>query len=134
MPTDFAVAINVRQQFGDSSARIEPDAPLVGPTKDFDFPTPNVDANAPAVLMFQTRGVNHPRNILQINGQGVFGGIPVTPSHAEWNGNIMLISPGVLRGTGQNTMHIESRNAAGGGGGNLDDFMIDNAVVLYKTR
>lgn len=83
--------------------------------------------------MFQSRGVHHPRNVLEINGNPIFGGLPVCPSDAEWNANVMLVHPGVLNGSG-NTLHIEARNANGGGGSNLDDFIIDNVIVMYKTN
>ena len=37
-----------------------------------------------------------------------------------------------LRATG-NVLHVESRNTSGGADGNIDDFMIDNVVIQYKT-
>jgi hypothetical protein len=40
---------------------------------------------------------------------------------------------GVLGPTG-NDLHIESRNESGGGDGEIDDFIHDNVVVMYKTR
>lgn len=141
MATDFSVIINIRQHFGndeDYLKNVEPGLPFVGPTKDFRFDCPDVDPDATALLMFQTRDVDHSKNVFEINPATteqptIFGGIPVSPNKNAWNGNIMLIRPGTLRET-DNELHIESRNAAGGGGSNLDDFIIDNCVVLYKTR
>jgi hypothetical protein len=140
MAADFTVIVAVRQHFGNEAGwfdPVEPNVPFVGPTKDYTFTCTNVDPNAPAVLMFQTRDVDHGKNILQINDQPVFGGIPQSDTQGSgrgvWNGNIMLISAGVLRQTG-NELHIESRQSSGSGGGDIDDFIIDNVVVLYKTR
>ena len=84
--------------------------------------------------MFQSREVNHQRNVFRVNGVDVFGGLPASPSKDTWNGNILLIEPRhQLRPTG-NILHIEARNDSGGGGGNIDDFIIDNVVIIYKTR
>jgi hypothetical protein len=137
MGCDFSVIVNVRQTFG-NAIFYDGDLP-VGPTKDFHFDCPNVDPGPAAVLMFQTRDVDHERNVIQINPATaeqptVFGGIPLSPGINTWNGNIMLIrAGGVLRET-NNELHIESRNSSGGGGGGIDAFIIDNVVVLYKTR
>jgi hypothetical protein len=141
MGSDFTVILSVRQHFGNEAdylKDVEPGLLFVGPKKDFHFHCPKVEPGADAVLMFQTRDVDHNRNIIHINpataGQPtVFGGIPVSPSKDTWNGNIMLIRPRVLRET-NNELHIESRTSSGGSGGDIDDFIIDNVVVLYKTR
>src|SRR5262249_1549850 len=51
----------------------------------------------------------------------------------SWNGNVLLIEPRhQLRATG-NVLHVESRDAAGTPSGNIDDFIIDNLVLVYKT-
>jgi hypothetical protein len=135
MSTDYTVVIASRVQFGDEES-IEAGAPLVGPALEFRFLTPNADLRVPAVLMFQSRGVHHPHNILKVNNVDVPGGIPVNPNDAEWNGNIMLIPVNILNSTpgSVNTMRIESRDQNGESAGNLDDFIIDNAVVLFKIR
>ena len=44
----------------------------------------------------------------------------------------MLISANVLRET-ENELFIRSRTSGGALSGELDDFVIDNLVVLYKT-
>jgi len=136
MPTEFTVIQPVRQHFGNepgSFERIEASLPFVGPTKDFSFDCPNIDRGAPAVLMFQSLDVDHNKNILQVNDSPVFGGIPRSPSRLEWNGNIMLVTAGALRAAG-NELHIESRNGNGSGGDDIDDFVLDNILILYKTR
>jgi hypothetical protein len=87
--------------------------------------------------MFQTRSVHAARNVIRINGSDLFGGIPVsTTGSAEspiWNGNVLLVEANVLKESG-NVLHLEARNVSGGGGGNIEDFLIDNAVILFKTR
>ena len=137
MATNFIVILFQRQHFGNEQGTfndIEPNVPFVGPTKDFSFNCPNVDPGEPAFLMFQSRDVDHQRNVFQINGVDVFGGISASPDRDTWNGNILLIEPRhQLRATG-NVLHVRSRNSSGGSGGNIDDFIIDNVVIVYKTR
>ncbi len=133
MATDFTVIIRVRQQFA-TSPDVFPGVPYAGTTKDFPFDCPNVDPEAEAVLMFQTRDVNKATNIIQINPETaqqptIHGGIPVSPGKDAWNGNIMLITPNVLRET-NNTLRI----IAFPWGIGQDSFIIDNCVVLYKTK
>lgn len=141
MALDFTVVITVRQRFGDNDIEdvgLETEAPFVGSQKDFEFHCPNVDSRQQAVLLFQCMGANAQQR-MDINGQQVFGGIPsavelvTTPnnilSRAQWNGNVMLIEPGVLRE--DNVLRIRSGKLSDD---NLDDFIIDNLVVLFKTR
>jgi hypothetical protein len=136
LAADFTIVISVRQGFGNEPAylsSIDPEVRFAGPAKDFTFACPNVNASEAAVLMFQSRDVDSSRNIITINGAKVLGAIPVSPNKDTWNGNVMLINAGVLRASG-NVLHIESRNDSGGVGGDIDDFILDNVVVMYKTR
>jgi len=136
MATNFTVIQFQRQHFGNEPGSfndIEPDVPFVGPAKDFAFDCPKVDPNDTALLLFQSRDVSHTRNVFHVNGIQVFGGLPVSPSRETWNGNVLLIERHHgLRATG-NVLHVGSRNASGGAGGDIDDFMIDNVVIQYKT-
>jgi len=138
MATDFTVILSVRNHYGDEAGTftdVDRDALFVGPTRSpYRFDCPNVDPNQIAFLMFQSRDVDSQQNIFQINGVGVFGGLPASPSNDAWNGNILLVEPRHrLKATG-NELHVEARNTSGGGGGNIDDFIIDNVVIMYKTR
>jgi hypothetical protein len=137
LATDFTVILFTRQHFGNEEGLfddVEPNVPFVGPTKDFSFDCSEVDPNETAVLIFQSRDVDHQRNIFEVNGVGVFGGLPASPAKNTWNGNNLLIERcHQLRETG-NELHVESRNSSGQGGSNLDDFIIDNVVIMYKTR
>ena len=86
-----------------------------------------------AILLFQSRDVSHSRHILQINGTQVHGGLPVSPSRDTWNGNVLLVEPRhQLRATG-NILRVEARNTSGGTAGDIDDFIVNNIVVQYKT-
>jgi hypothetical protein len=147
MALDFTVVMPVRQRFGDAHADDfgqETEAPFVGSQKDFEFRCPNVDRSEQAILLFQCQGANVQQR-LEINGQQIFGGIPASVEsfaspflfqghvqnflHAVWNGNVMLVHPGVLQEN--NVMRIRAANL---GDGERDNFIIDNIVVLFKTR
>jgi hypothetical protein len=141
MALDFTVVITVRQRFGDNDIEdtgLETDAPFVGAEKDFEFHCPNVDSRQQALLLFQCMGTNGQQS-MEINGRPIFGGIPAATelltlpsgivSHAQWNGNVMLIEPGVLRE--DNVLRIQAGKLTDD---NLDDFIIDNLVVVFKTR
>jgi hypothetical protein len=135
MVSDFTVIQFQRQHFGHhpgSFNDIEPAVPFVGSAKHFVFDCPHVNPDEMAFLLFQSRDVDHPRNILQINGVQVFGGLPVSPSRDTWNGNVLLIEPHHrLQETG-NILRVESRDASGSVKGDIDDFIIDNVVITYK--
>ncbi len=140
---DFTVISSVRQRFGDTAQDDlgqELEAPFVGRSKIFTFQCPNVDSSQSAILLFQSQGVNVRQN-LQINGKTVFGGIRESIelaassslhfTRAQWNGNIMLVHSGVLVDKSDNTLMIEAKEL---NEGNLDNFIIDNIVILFKTK
>jgi hypothetical protein len=149
MATDYTVIIAVRQRFGDNpsgvlsgSGRdwgeypIEHEAPFVGASKDFVFHCPRVDRSQFGVLQFNSLGVSQFNNIIQVNGVDVPGGISVGPvwifidPHPPlWNTHSLLIETNVLRE--ENVLHIES---VPDDFGNIDDFIIDNAVMWFKTQ
>jgi hypothetical protein len=141
MSTDFTVISSVRQHFGDEATTfndIEPGVSgnsFVKGEKTFTFPCPNVDPNQTAVLMFQSRDVSKSqKNIFEVNKIPVFGGLPASPDRNEWNGNILLLEKHHgLKATG-NTLHVKALNNAGTSSGDIDDFILDNIVVMYKTR
>jgi len=124
------VIIQVRQHFGN-----EPDSlpgAWVGTAKEYEFDVPRCDVRQPAYLLFQARAVSSELDVLTINGQPVPGGVPYTSGEEGWAAQVLLISPNVLTPV-RNILRVESRDAAGGTGGDIDDFIIDNAVVLYLT-
>lgn len=148
MPMDFTIIQPVRQRFGDDSpdldVPVELEAPFVGPAKDFAFACPDVDPGQMAILQFETLGVGADsvwgRNILRINGLDIPGGITpgpyVTPRDARrqyfWKAHSLLVPSHVLRP--ENVLHIESVLHQHGPGTSLDNFIVDNIVLFYKTR
>ena len=143
MASDFTVVFSVRQRFGE----IEPEevvvenAPHVGSMKEYEFGCPDVDGSQKAALLFQSQGLGNPDG-LQINGIHIPGGIPdsydattITDLYPQnqssflffkgmWHGNIMIVPKNLLREN--NTLRISS--------GDAESFIIDNVVVLFKTR
>jgi hypothetical protein len=137
MSTDFTTVMAQRQHFGNEQGsfnNVEPKVMFAGPTKDFAFNCPNVNSGETAFLMFQSRDVDHQRNIFRVNGVDIFGGLPASPSKDTWNGNILLIASRHHLKAANNVLDVESRNGSGGGGSDIDDFIIDNVVIVYKTR
>jgi hypothetical protein len=136
MGATFTVIQFQRQHFGNEPGSfddVEPDVPFVGAAKEFVFDCPHVDPNEAACLLFQSRDVGHRRNILQVNGIEVFGGLPVSPARDSWNGNVLLVERHHQLREAGNVLRIEARNTNGGTTGDIDDFIIDNVVIQYKT-
>jgi hypothetical protein len=165
MYVDFTVIIRVQHRFGQDDSpplRGEEQALFVGAAKEWEFFTNFADSRVDAILLFQSYGVSHRRNVLTINSQQVAGGIPLSidlsymtggeGSHSHsyytggggyhfhsqsieerpvWNSNVLLVS-NLING-GRNVLRIEARDQDGGKGGQLDNFIIDNVVILYKT-
>jgi hypothetical protein len=136
MATNFTVILSQRQHIGNNPGTfddIEPEVPFAGPSKSASFACPGVDPGQSALLMFQSRDVDHRRNILQVNGVEVSGGVPVSPARDAWNANVLIVEPHhQLKATG-NVLHVESRTSNGESAGDVDDFLIDNIVIVYKT-
>jgi hypothetical protein len=134
MSSDYTVIFTSRQHFGDEQHVFGVHADFVGKKHDYTFDCPNVDPKQRAVLLFQSYDVNNDGNIFQINTTNVPGGLPTGPTHetvgstvkSSWIGNVMLVEPG-LKPTG-NVLHVESVGRNG-----LDDFILDNMVIQYKT-
>ena len=137
MATNFTVVLSLRQHFGNEPGSfndIEPNVLFAGSTKDFTFSCPQVNPGETAFLTFQSRDVDHQKNIFRINGVDVFGGLPASPARDAWNGNTMLVESHHQLKEAGNVLHVEARNSSGESGGNLDDFILDNIVIVYKTR
>ena len=136
MATNYTVVLFSRQHLGNEAGvfnDVEPNVVFVGGAKDFPFDCPGINTAEAAVLMFQSRDVDHQRNILRVNGVDVFGGLPASPARDEWNGNILLVERHhQLEATG-NVLSVEARRADGGSTGDVDDFILDNVVIMYKT-
>lgn len=147
MPLDFTIVISTRQRFGDNQREdvaLEVEAPFAGRQRDYAFRCPNVDSSQASLLLFQSQGVqfSHP---LEINRVQIFGGLPpnidLSPSPVSsddtvrsfaftWSGNVMIIRGGVLEEN--NTLRVQSERFSDTT--NFDDFIIDNVVVVFKTK
>lgn len=125
-----SIVFETRQHFGDEPNHLPGE--FVGQVKEFRFACPRVDVTRPGVLLFQANDVSNERNQLAINGHALAGDVPRTAGGAAWAGQVLLIRPGVLRPAG-NILKIESRNSSGTTSGDIDDFVIDNVIVLYET-
>lgn len=136
MPSNYTVVLFQRQHFGNDPGTfddVEPNVPFAGRAKSFVFDCPQIETREAAVLMFQSRDVDHSSNVFEVNGIGVFGGLPVSPARDSWNGNVLLIEPHhQLRAAG-NVLNVASRTSSGSDAGDVDDFILDNVVLFYKT-
>ena len=119
------------QHFGDEPGSLS--GTFRGDDHEFTFDAPGVNPNLRAVLMLQTRGVNHDLNVIRINNVNVTGALVKHEDSNEWFAQLGEIPLGTLKATG-NVLKIISRNTDGNAGGNLDDFNIDNVVVLYRQQ
>jgi hypothetical protein len=136
MATNYTVVLFSRQHLGNDAGvfnDVEPNVVFVGPAKDFPFDCPGINTAEAAILMFQSRDVDHQQNIFRVNGVDVFGGLPASPARNAWNGNIVLVERHhQLKATG-NVLRVEARRSDGGSTGDVDDFILDNVVIMYKT-
>jgi IgA Peptidase M64 len=129
-PMNYSVIVHQRNHFGD-----EPDflpGVFAGRNKDFAFDCPGLDPAQHAVLMFQALHVNSPANVFTINGQTLFGLPTTAEDKTAWSAQVVLVGPGTLRGRG-NVLRVGARTDSGSSSGDVDDFAIDNVVLMYKT-
>jgi IgA Peptidase M64 len=127
---NYTVISGIRQHFGDEEDSLP--GVFVGESKDYTFDCLGVDPTQHAVLMLQTQHVGS-GNIFTINNETVFGGLPRTTDDKEaWSAQVLLIAPNTLHSR-DNVLHVESRTDSGGTSGDIDDFVIDNVVLFYKT-
>jgi hypothetical protein len=141
MAVNFTVIFSTRQHFGNEQNTFPGQGGIfVGKTKDYVFDCPDVNANETAVLLFQSYDVTTGRDVFAINGTEVYGGLPVGAPGVQhgfvrsnfWMSHVLLVEPRhALKATG-NVLHVESK-AATASGSDIDDFILDNMVIMYKT-
>jgi len=119
------------QHFGDDPGFLT--GTFRGDDHEFTFDAPGVNPNLRAVLMLQTRNVGHDLNVIRINNVNITGALVKHENGDEWFAQLGEIPSGTLKATG-NVLKVIARNSSGGAGGNLDDFNIDNVVVLYREQ
>jgi hypothetical protein len=148
---DFTVIQSVRQRFGDEAdpkeVPLEPSTPFVGPSKEFPFRCPKVDSHQQGVLQFESFGVGmggfftpgFTRSVLRINGVNIPGGITPGPGLEDTNGDIVPVwkSHSLIVGANtlkeENVLQIEASLMQIAFTKRLDNFIIDNVVVFFKT-
>lgn len=138
MGSDYTVIMHQSVHIGDEPGAFG-NVTSAGRTFKTQFSCPNVDPSQRAVLVFQARGVQSAHNTIAINGSRVFGGVPISqpstgPELPIWNGNVALVEAGALKPNQSNELVIESFSLSGGPSGNIDDILIDNMVIFFKTR
>lgn len=129
----FQYIVTMRKHFGDNP---EWHSGIVfeGGEADYTFSASDVNPNARAVLMLRTYGVGNNHNVLKINGKQLAHGLVAHSVEEEWVTQIVEVDPGLLKASG-NILRIEARDANGGqANGQLDDFVIDSVVLMYKTN
>jgi hypothetical protein len=126
---DYTVIIKASVHFGNEASSLP--GFFVGKSDDFEFDCPGVDPSQEAVLTFQARQVDSAKNVFRINDNVVYGGLPGTAPEG-WSAQTLLVNPGTLKAR-NNVLHIESRTRDGQPSGDIDDFVIDNLVLFYKT-
>lgn len=153
MASDFTVIQAVRQRFGAPSDAtrefpVDWNASFVGQSKQFPFACPNVVSTEWAILQFETVGVdsgslgrddplrqNPSTAIIRINGVDIPGGIKAGPTYKFdnqyypiWKSHALLVPQNTLKE--QNVLHIEAVTI---GFGAIDEFVLDNVFVQFKT-
>ena len=143
--SDFTVIFGDRYHFGSHAGvfndpaaygteRIDGEIDFAGTERTFEFETPGADPNEPAVLLFQSFDVTVPFNTLEINGYALSGGIPTAAARGEWKSNAKVLAPGLLHADRSNSLTVTSSAAADPAGQNHDNFIVTDAIVMYKTR
>jgi len=136
MATNFTVILSEIRHVGnqpDVFDDVEPGVPFAGPISEMSFDCPRIDSAETALLMFQSRDIDHQKNVMLVNGIEVARGLPATPARDTWNSNVVLIEPRhALRGAA-NVLRVESRDASGASAADVDDFLIGNVVIVYKA-
>lgn len=121
--SNFRVIFSVSRHLGDD--------PGEGDDTDESFDAPDVDASKTAILLLRTQGVDFSKNVITINGVAVSNALVPHSVSNEYFSEIGIVPANTLKATG-NTLYIGARNEDGNLGGNLDDFDVDNVVLIYK--
>ena len=137
MATNYTVVLFSRQHLGNDAGvfnDVEPHVVFVGPAKDFPFDCPGINTAEAAILMFQSRDVDHQRNILRVNGVDVFGGLAASPARDAWNGSFLLVERRHQPKATGNVLRVEARRSDGSSTGDVDDFIESYLLRWTKTR
>src|SRR5262245_8075629 len=107
----------------------------VGDDHEVTFSAPNVDPSQRAVLMLRTRDVDFSHNLITINGVAIANALlpHSNDNDGEFFSEIAIVPANTLTAT-DNKLLIGARNVDGNLSGNLDDFDVDNVVLVYKQQ
>lgn len=132
MASDFTVVFADNQHFGNDPSSLY--GTFRGDDYTYRFDCPGIDISQGAIWFAECQGVEY-YNKFTLNGREIWSlDYPSKGRHVDNS----TIPSQILQETG-NTLLIEASNIQGktrteGGAGNLDDFVIDNFVIFYKTR
>ena len=136
---DFTLITPTALQFGNVDSPALPGV-FVGASKEFAFDCPGVDPAQHAVLMYQVANARA-FNGMTINGAVVPNAVPNTTTDTmAFNASVVLVSPNTLR-PGGNVLRIQAAIEPAPPplpgqppqSPSLDEFVIDNVVLMYKT-
>jgi hypothetical protein len=118
--------------FGDESGSMP--GVFRGSERTYTFTLPGVDPSEEGQVILSTFAVDVTCNRFEINGTQ----IPVFRNHNDervWETDTFRIPTNLLRaGANANRLTIRALNTSCNNGGNLDDFVVANIVVHYKTQ
>jgi hypothetical protein len=130
--SDYTVILFQRQHFGDEANSLLPGVPFVGKQKDYRFDCPDINSDQAAVLFYNSYDAG-PRDRFEVNGKQLYGGIYEGPGGNRWASHELLVEREFNLKPQGNVLHVEARTKGGNVSGNLDDFILDNVVIMYKT-
>ena len=139
MASDFVVIVSGPQHLGDEPNRF-PDAQHHSGDGQFPFDCPGVVTTEPAFLMFRHREYKYDKNVIYL-GTWVgpdFHPIPgqLRNSESGWTTHFTTI-PGTWLKPSGNVLSFGARDSiggTGGGGREVDDYVIDSVVLFYRAR
>jgi hypothetical protein len=127
----YAYIITTPQHFGDGPNNSTVAAVDRGQDHEYSFDLPGVDSSKVAILMLKTFDLDHNLNSFSINGRALrvrrhISGSEFFTDHVE-------VPAGILKETG-NVLKISALSSSGQVFGELDDFIVDDVVLIYKTK
>jgi hypothetical protein len=120
--SNFRIIISSAVHLGDGG---------VGDDHEVTFSAPGVDSGKTAILLLRTKNVDFSKNVITINGVAVSNALVPHDNGAEYFSEIGIVPANTLAAT-NNKLYLGARNEDGNLGGNLDDFYVDNVVLIYK--
>jgi hypothetical protein len=133
MGINYTVILFSRQHFGDEEGSLFPNVQFVGQEKTYTFDCPEINPNETAILVYNSYDVTSPRDRFEINGKQLYGGLYEGPGGRTWASHELLVEPEFKLKASGNLLHVKSLTRGGHPAGDIDDFVLDNIVIWYKT-